>query len=855
MGTHPIFESDFDCLTERDDDFVMNLTLLLSLSFAQCVAIYIYLSGFLLKRTSLPNQTSLNNSTLPPSYQKIVILLVDAFRYDFAVYNESNTQPLAYQNKMPKLDSRIKNDPAHAKLFKIYADPPTTTMQRIKAITTGSLPTFVEFSENFSSAKLDEDNFVRQLQQNGKNVVFIGDDTWDGLFPNEFHRSYFYPSLDVADLDTVDFGVYEKLPIEVKNKSDWSLVIGHMLGVDHCGHTFGSLTPHIGNKLLEIDSFIDEVINIVDEDTLVMAFGDHGMTISGDHGGESEHETDAALYVYAPKGFSPPLETSRINQIDLTSSISLLLGAPISFSNLGTPITELFQVGEYQILSVAYRQIVKYLQTYSAEAKSFSMEDFSPSASDLESAQTIRSFLESVREKCRHLWAEFDLFTMSVGACLAVLVSLLISLNNLRIPESILALFLAGMCTSNSFIIMEDQIIQYFTQIMTAAYTFLSIATHAITPTQIGVYLIQSILMRLSFDLRRCRPEQWWCYDLSSKTITHQNINFSILFMVITIGLFYYRNYHFVKGSSTIEVLTRACLLPVIFAVWLGWTLNLLPKDVQNKNSETFENLALMSSRFSSILTIFIIICSYFLLPFTMRKIGAQYSARQEGITMRIEAPKIEVSNLEGAIQGSKVIQIIWFNLLWCILLGPQLSPVSSVLLLDIIFIDWVKSKNKSSMNPEFLRRLEVTRTFFLSGYLFYASGKSTTIAGLPFQAATVGAFPFSTGIPQFFTLISCFGSQVLLLHQLSRDEKNEIDNFGIVTSFYSIRQLGCILSTFMHRRHLMVWNVFAPRLLFEIAEFLVFLIFCFLILSTNKMKTRRLERIRQSILGRKKAI
>lgn len=60
---------------ERDDDFVMNLTLLLSLSFAQCVAIYIYLSGFLLKRTSLPNQTSLNNSTLPPSYQKIVILL------------------------------------------------------------------------------------------------------------------------------------------------------------------------------------------------------------------------------------------------------------------------------------------------------------------------------------------------------------------------------------------------------------------------------------------------------------------------------------------------------------------------------------------------------------------------------------------------------------------------------------------------------------------------------------------------------------------------------------------------------------------------------------------------------------
>ena len=66
---------------------------------------------------------------------------------------------------------------------------------------------------------------------------------------------------------------------------------------------------------------------------------------------------------------------------------------------------------------------------------------------------------------------------------------------------------------------------------------------------------------------------------------------------------------------------------------------------------------------------------------------------------MRIEAPKIEVSNLEGAIQGSKVIQIIWFNILWCILLGPQLSPVSSVLLLDIIFIDWIKVKYFNSQS------------------------------------------------------------------------------------------------------------------------------------------------------------
>ena len=73
----------------------------------------------------------------------------------------------------------------------------------------------------------------------------------------EFTRAYYYPSLDVADLDTVDEGVFDKVPFEMAQKSDWRLLIGHMLGVDHCGHTFGSLTHHIGEKLLQIDSFIE----------------------------------------------------------------------------------------------------------------------------------------------------------------------------------------------------------------------------------------------------------------------------------------------------------------------------------------------------------------------------------------------------------------------------------------------------------------------------------------------------------------------------------------------------------------------------------------------------------------------
>ena len=92
---------------------------------------------------------------------------------------------------------------------------------------------------------------------------------------------------------------------------------------------------------------------------------------------------------------------------------------------------------------------------------------------------------------------------------------------------------------------------------------------------------------------------------------------------------------------------------------------------------------------------------------------------------------------------------------------------------------------------------------------------------------------------------------QILLLHQLSRSSKKSfcseskgvttyfrdgelVENFGIFISFYSARLSGGIISTFMHRRHLMVWNVFAPRLLFEVVEFLTVILFCFIIMLSN---------------------
>ena len=52
------------------------------------------------------------------------------------------------------------------------------------------------------------------------------------------------------------------------------------------------------------------VLTSLDEDTLVFVLGDHGMTSTGDHGGETEMETDAALLIYSPRPIFTPHQVS-----------------------------------------------------------------------------------------------------------------------------------------------------------------------------------------------------------------------------------------------------------------------------------------------------------------------------------------------------------------------------------------------------------------------------------------------------------------------------------------------------------------------------------------------------------------
>ncbi len=67
-------------------------------------------------------------------------------------------------------------------------------------------------------------------------------------------------------------------------------------------------------KSSSVSNVCRSVLAVVDEDTLVFVFGDHGMTETGDHGGETELETDSALLVYTPRPIFDPKQVAHTHE-------------------------------------------------------------------------------------------------------------------------------------------------------------------------------------------------------------------------------------------------------------------------------------------------------------------------------------------------------------------------------------------------------------------------------------------------------------------------------------------------------------------------------------------------------------
>ncbi|KZT30218.1 hypothetical protein NEOLEDRAFT_318498 [Neolentinus lepideus HHB14362 ss-1] len=435
------------------------LGLLVWVSFVHLAGIYLFIQGFLLSRLSLSDVTQCldGSCTIPPTHKKAVVLIIDALRYDFLTPEPPNPPSPFHHDVLTLPRELTAANPGKSFLFNAFSDPPTTTLQRIKGLTTGSLPTFIDMGSNFGASSIDEDSIIHQLRAAGKKIAFMGDDTWTMVFPDSFEPNMTFPydSFNVEDLHTVDEGVIRHLFPLLDKPASWDFIIGHFLGVDHAGHRLGPDHPTMKAKLAQMNEVLTRVVDRLDEDTLLVLLGDHGMDRKGDHGGDSELETSCGVWIYSkgpilsnpssmlpqyllePGAFPRMTEPHRgIQQIDLVPSLSLLLGLPIPFNNLGTVIPELFwrdtQGSLYtRALELNAAQIETYLNTYRSSSSGGELDTVWPVLRDQWSVAksadqegrvlALKEYSRLALSSCRLLWAQFNKLFMGLGLALLVL--------------------------------------------------------------------------------------------------------------------------------------------------------------------------------------------------------------------------------------------------------------------------------------------------------------------------------------------------------------------------------------------------------------------------------------------------
>jgi GPI ethanolamine phosphate transferase 3 subunit O len=458
----------------------------------------------------------------------VVILVVDALRFDFALYHLPESVGARLSSSRAK-----NNQTTSTQLLQFVADPPTVTMQRLKGLTTGSLPTFADISGNFGGSSIDEDSWVQQLKSTAfarrglhfpSRLGFVGDDTWVDLFPTQFDVSSPYPSFNTRDLDTVDNGCLKELPVLLKDlrttgekPDELEVVVAHFLGVDHVGHTYGPHNQYMDQKLRQMDAAISTTLDLIDESKnchVAFIFGDHGMTEDGNHGGGSENEINAALFAhFSPACGSMSLDLApqigseyiqkqfqSIHQIDLVPTISVLLGLPIPYANLGGIVPTLLgfeQVSQTAAaLALNAAQVWRYFTVYSSTANklpglpelqtrlddaivAYKMALAHPEADDsnlyYKACGLFKIFLVEASELGHRVWTRFDTTGMILGAAV-VLVGLALCALSLFFQESfhwgllqwdllltiVFVLFHCGLLTfSNSYIEAEQHIVMF----------------------------------------------------------------------------------------------------------------------------------------------------------------------------------------------------------------------------------------------------------------------------------------------------------------------------------------------------------------------------------------------------------
>lgn len=852
-------------------------------------------------------------------YNKVVILLIDALRYDFVAPNASEN--FYYSNRFKMVQEVLENENQNCHIFHFIADAPTITSQRLYGLTTGTIPSFLDMKDNFAAPEIKEDNILYQLNQAKKRITFMGDDTWISLYPNTMDESYPYDSFNVRDLYTVDNGCHSHLTKSI-NQNKSSLIISHFLGVDHIGHRYEANAPLMAQKLDEMNRELSRDINIIDNQTLLLMFGDHGMTAQGDHGGESKEEIEAGLFMYSKQEllseYSYPLYRDFDDyfiQIDLVSTLSLLYNIPIPFSNIGhafvplinypinykhknLTISSLFRI--HQSLTLNLMQIYRYINEYDTVTsktiipliskyskftdlklltifQSLKIKPYKDNLSEEEEfdlngeIQLYLSIFNSIRLATKEIWESIDVKGMINGIILSftpliIFITLLFFNCEFTISSAISlihALFLAYVADSVYSGISHATMIIGLIGLFASLTVFIHNFNKEIV-IEVGKYLIIPIIM-LGLHL-------WSLF--SNSYIENEN---HFVFVIIQIGLYFvlfdviklYIQYYYKKNSLPFMTILYPIIsllslrkttdytlhaiesiqstpyhtfyplfaLPLIYIIY---TILYNSDDEENDNNSNNGLLNILLNQPIYVYLYFLVI--YFEVILLALFWGVANEANPFDINLQIVIPRtiyiisiilLIIHYIYRNNNSYFYLTLLTFTLLFSMIIGPN-SPIMlfyfTIFMLSL-YISFVLLEFNIE-EVDFLTSNMYFKSILLStvGYhLFYITGHVPKLNRVQYNAGFIGLYNFNFFISGGLVLFNTFGCWILLflfVLFICHRQINYLRQYVYVSSVWHILNTICTLIFILFaRRHLMLKDIFIPKLLFDIVTAVIVLL------------------------------
>jgi hypothetical protein len=273
-----------------------------------------------------------------PATQRVVIVLIDALRYDTSMD----------KTVMPFLNE-LRNSGAAALM---HSQPPSFSEPAYSTILTGAWPEFSDgpaFNLDYADIPtFTQDNLFSSAHRAGFKTAISGYYWFEKLVPQtDVDFSFYTPGEDAAaDREVVDAA----LPW-LKN-NDAQLVLIHIDQVDYAGHHEGGpQSPNWDASATRADDLLKEIaatLNL-EKDTLVV-LSDHGQIDAGGHGGQ---DPVALLEPVVISGAGAKVSAqTEMNQVDFAPTMAALLGINLPASAQGVVRIELVNLSNSVVLAL-----------------------------------------------------------------------------------------------------------------------------------------------------------------------------------------------------------------------------------------------------------------------------------------------------------------------------------------------------------------------------------------------------------------------------------------------------------------------------------------------------------------------